>query len=129
MIIYVNIFLYQGPKMFMTCPESLERSELWFMDLWNYSLVPYLAKALQDGNGKKSNQRNNSWEVSKAFLFMFNLLSKSYLHRVTKSRLISLTFDCLKIRINQSSSIRESKPFMIWLRNKNTAYKFCFEYT
>ena len=62
------MFFHTGPKMFMTCPESLERSELWFMDLWNYSLVPYLAKALQDGNGKKSRKRSNSWEVSKCIL-------------------------------------------------------------
>ena len=39
----------------------MEQSQVWFTDLWNYSIVPYLVEAVREGlqlYGKRS-----SWEV------------------------------------------------------------------
>ncbi|KAK3876795.1 hypothetical protein Pcinc_018438 [Petrolisthes cinctipes] len=38
-----------GPRLFLSCPGSLEGSQVWFIDLWNYSLVPYLVEAVREG--------------------------------------------------------------------------------
>ncbi|XP_071526574.1 uncharacterized protein [Panulirus ornatus] len=38
-----------GPRLFLSCPGSLEGSQVWFTDLWNYSLVPYLVEAVREG--------------------------------------------------------------------------------
>uniref|UniRef100_A0A7N9ASE7 Neuron navigator 3 n=1 Tax=Mastacembelus armatus TaxID=205130 RepID=A0A7N9ASE7_9TELE len=34
-----------GPRLFLSCPMDVEGSRVWFTDLWNYSLVPYLLEA------------------------------------------------------------------------------------
>ncbi|CAL4104536.1 unnamed protein product, partial [Meganyctiphanes norvegica] len=49
-----------GPRLFLSCPGSVEGSQVWFTDLWNYSLVPYLVEAVREGlqlYGKRA-----SWE-------------------------------------------------------------------
>ncbi|KAJ8405312.1 hypothetical protein AAFF_G00323030, partial [Aldrovandia affinis] len=38
-----------GPRLFLSCPMNSERSRVWFTDLWNYSLVPYLLEAVREG--------------------------------------------------------------------------------
>ncbi|KAJ8269277.1 hypothetical protein COCON_G00118840 [Conger conger] len=38
-----------GPRLFLSCPLDAERSRVWFTDLWNYSLVPYLLEAVREG--------------------------------------------------------------------------------
>ena len=35
--------------MFLPCPTDLAGSQVWFTDLWNYSLVPYLLEAVREG--------------------------------------------------------------------------------
>ena len=32
----------------MTCPMNVDTARLWFADLWNYSIIPYLLEALRD---------------------------------------------------------------------------------
>lgn len=32
----------------MSCPMEVDGSQIWFTDLWNYSLVPYLHDAVKD---------------------------------------------------------------------------------
>ncbi|CAL4080352.1 unnamed protein product, partial [Meganyctiphanes norvegica] len=65
---YINKFLEThssadvtiGPCLFLSCPGSVEGSRVWFTDLWNYSLVPYLLEAIREGlqlNGKRE-----AWE-------------------------------------------------------------------
>ncbi|MCL4128649.1 UNVERIFIED_CONTAM: hypothetical protein GTU68_041748, partial [Idotea baltica] len=49
-----------GPRLFLSCPSSVEGSQVWFTDLWNYSLVPYMVEAVREGlqlYGKRA-----SWE-------------------------------------------------------------------
>ncbi|XP_040347296.1 neuron navigator 3 isoform X6 [Herpailurus yagouaroundi] len=38
-----------GPRLFLPCPMDVEASRVWFMDLWNYSLVPYILEAVREG--------------------------------------------------------------------------------
>uniref|UniRef100_A0A1I8FV24 Dynein light intermediate chain n=2 Tax=Macrostomum lignano TaxID=282301 RepID=A0A1I8FV24_9PLAT len=38
-----------GPRQFLSCPVGTEQSQLWFADLWNHSLVPYLLEACREG--------------------------------------------------------------------------------
>ena len=37
-----------GPRLFLTCPMDYKDAEMWFTDLWNYSIVPYLLEAVRD---------------------------------------------------------------------------------
>jgi hypothetical protein len=38
-----------GPRLFLSCPCDPDGSQVWFTDLWNYSLVPYLLEAVREG--------------------------------------------------------------------------------
>lgn len=38
-----------GPRLFLACPMDMDGSQVWFTDLWNYSLVPYLLEAVREG--------------------------------------------------------------------------------
>ncbi|XP_069760450.1 neuron navigator 3 isoform X3 [Narcine bancroftii] len=38
-----------GPRLFLSCPLEVEGSRVWFTDLWNYSLIPYLLEAVREG--------------------------------------------------------------------------------
>ncbi|CAG0886479.1 unnamed protein product [Darwinula stevensoni] len=38
-----------GPRLFLNCPADVGGSQVWFRDLWNYSLVPYILEALREG--------------------------------------------------------------------------------
>ncbi|KAK9498641.1 hypothetical protein O3M35_003227 [Rhynocoris fuscipes] len=38
-----------GPRLFVSCPMDVDGSQVWFTDLWNYSVVPYLLEAVREG--------------------------------------------------------------------------------
>ncbi|XP_059361346.1 neuron navigator 3-like isoform X1 [Carassius carassius] len=38
-----------GPRLFLSCPMDADGSRVWFTDLWNYSVVPYLLEAVREG--------------------------------------------------------------------------------
>ncbi|XP_026523415.1 neuron navigator 3 [Notechis scutatus] len=38
-----------GPRLFLPCPIDIDGSRVWFTDLWNYSLVPYIMEAVREG--------------------------------------------------------------------------------
>ncbi|XP_074661110.1 uncharacterized protein LOC141913823 isoform X4 [Tubulanus polymorphus] len=38
-----------GPRLFLSCPMDISGSQVWFTDLWNYSIVPYLLEAVREG--------------------------------------------------------------------------------
>lgn len=38
-----------GPRLFLSCPSNVTGSQVWFTDLWNYSVVPYLLEAVREG--------------------------------------------------------------------------------
>ncbi|KAM9312936.1 neuron navigator 3 isoform 2-T2 [Gastrophryne carolinensis] len=46
-----------GPRLFLSCPMDVDGSKIWFTDLWNYSIIPYLLEAIREGlqmYGKRS---------------------------------------------------------------------------
>lgn len=38
-----------GPRLFLLCPMDVNQAQVWFTDLWNYSIVPYLLEAVREG--------------------------------------------------------------------------------
>ncbi|XP_069078022.1 neuron navigator 2 isoform X1 [Pleurodeles waltl] len=38
-----------GPRLFLSCPIEVDGSRVWFTDLWNYSVIPYLLEAVREG--------------------------------------------------------------------------------
>ena len=36
------IYFYLAPFIFMDIPFSVDKSETWFIQLWNYTIIPYL---------------------------------------------------------------------------------------
>lgn len=38
-----------GPRLFLSCPVDLSGSQVWFTDLWNYSIIPYVLEAVREG--------------------------------------------------------------------------------
>ncbi|XP_023808053.1 neuron navigator 2 isoform X2 [Oryzias latipes] len=38
-----------GPRLFLPCPMDVEGSRVWFTDLWNYSIIPYMLEAVREG--------------------------------------------------------------------------------
>uniref|UniRef100_A0A8C3B186 Neuron navigator 3 n=1 Tax=Cyclopterus lumpus TaxID=8103 RepID=A0A8C3B186_CYCLU len=38
-----------GPRLFLSCPMDVEGSRVWFTDLWNYSIIPYMLEAVREG--------------------------------------------------------------------------------
>ncbi|XP_076312544.1 uncharacterized protein LOC143226032 isoform X2 [Tachypleus tridentatus] len=38
-----------GPRLFLSCPVDVASSQVWFTDLWNYSIIPYLLEAVREG--------------------------------------------------------------------------------
>lgn len=41
--------VFPGPRLFLSCPMDIAGSQVWFTDLWNYSVVPYIIEAVRDG--------------------------------------------------------------------------------
>ena len=41
--------IFSGPRLFLSCPMDIAGSQVWFTDLWNYSVVPYIIEAVRDG--------------------------------------------------------------------------------
>ncbi|XP_043276440.1 protein sickie isoform X2 [Venturia canescens] len=41
-----------GPSLFLSCPMEVAGSQVWFTDLWNYSIRPYLVEAVKEGTGE-----------------------------------------------------------------------------
>ncbi|XP_058859105.1 neuron navigator 2-like isoform X4 [Acipenser ruthenus] len=38
-----------GPRLFLSCPIDVAGSRVWFTDLWNYSIIPYMLEAVREG--------------------------------------------------------------------------------
>lgn len=38
-----------GPRLFLSCPLDLTDAQVWFTDVWNYHLAPYLLEAVREG--------------------------------------------------------------------------------
>ncbi|KAM5180863.1 neuron navigator 1 [Mantella aurantiaca] len=49
-----------GPCFFLSCPIGIEDFRVWFIDLWNNSIIPYLQEGAKDGN--KVHGQRAAWE-------------------------------------------------------------------
>lgn len=41
-----------GPAQFLSCPMDMKRSQSWFTDLWNNSIIPYLVQVIKDSSAR-----------------------------------------------------------------------------
>lgn len=46
---YWSALWHAGPRLFLSCPMDVEGSRVWFTDLWNYSIIPYMLEAVREG--------------------------------------------------------------------------------
>jgi hypothetical protein len=77
-----------GPRLFLSCPTDVANSQVWFTDLWHYSIVPYLIEAVKEGiqlYGRKA-----AWEDPCQFLLHTYPWSESHSMSSGKSALLRL---------------------------------------
>ncbi|XP_033962092.1 neuron navigator 2 isoform X2 [Pseudochaenichthys georgianus] len=55
-----------GPRLFLSCPMDVEGSRVWFTDLWNYSIIPYMLEAVREG--LQLYGRRAAWEDPAVFV-------------------------------------------------------------
>uniref|UniRef100_A0A1B0FCX6 AAA+ ATPase domain-containing protein n=1 Tax=Glossina morsitans morsitans TaxID=37546 RepID=A0A1B0FCX6_GLOMM len=56
-----------GPRLFLSCPLDLKESQVWFTDIWNYHLSPYLIEAVREGV-QLYGRRGGAWNDPSAFI-------------------------------------------------------------
>ncbi|XP_060644893.1 protein sickie isoform X11 [Drosophila nasuta] len=56
-----------GPRLFLSCPLDLKDSQVWFTDIWNYHLSPYLIEAVREGV-QLYGRRGGAWNDPSAFI-------------------------------------------------------------
>ncbi|KAL7739527.1 hypothetical protein ACLKA6_012669 [Drosophila palustris] len=56
-----------GPRLFLSCPLDLKDSQVWFTDIWNYHLSPYLVEAVREGV-QLYGRRGGAWNDPSAFI-------------------------------------------------------------
>ncbi|XP_074101205.1 sickie isoform X2 [Cotesia typhae] len=63
-----------GPRLFLSCPMQVAGSQVWFTDLWNYTVMPYLTEAVREGltlYGRRASGNGNTdggWEDPTQFI-------------------------------------------------------------
>lgn len=56
-----------GPRLFLNCPLDLKESQVWFTDIWNYHLSPYLIEAVREGV-QLYGRRGGTWNDPSSFV-------------------------------------------------------------
>ncbi|XP_067621415.1 protein sickie isoform X7 [Eurosta solidaginis] len=56
-----------GPRLFLACPLDLKDSQVWFTDIWNYHLSPYLVEAVREGV-QLYGRRGGAWNDPSIFI-------------------------------------------------------------
>lgn len=56
-----------GPRLFLTCPMNLKDSQVWFTDIWNYHLAPYVIDAVREGV-QLYGRRGGAWNDPSTFI-------------------------------------------------------------
>ena len=56
-----------GPRLFLACPLDLKDSQVWFTDIWNYHLSPYLIEAVREGV-QLYGRRGGAWVDPSTFI-------------------------------------------------------------
>jgi hypothetical protein len=71
---YNSIDLTLGPKLFASFPMDIRQAQVWFVELWNNSLVPYLIDTIKEGlevYGTKTAWENPKIWLSKTLPWLF----------------------------------------------------------
>ncbi|KAL5280209.1 NAV2 family protein [Megaselia abdita] len=56
-----------GPRLFLSCPMDLKDSQVWFTDIWNYHLAPYIIEAVREGV-QLYGRRGGAWNDPSTFI-------------------------------------------------------------
>lgn len=56
-----------GPRVFLSCPLDLAESQVWFTEIWNFHLAPYLVDAVKEGV-QLYGRRGGAWADPSAFV-------------------------------------------------------------
>ena len=57
------VCLCVGPRLFLPCPMNARAACVWFTDLWNYSIIPYIIDALRDTAQVHCHSTRTLWYV------------------------------------------------------------------
>lgn len=90
------VFHFSGPRLFLSCPMDTDGSQVWFTDLWNYSLVPYLLEAVREG--LQLYGRRAPWEDPSQFITQTYPWTQEPIHGGADS-LIRLIFYCFSCKM------------------------------
>lgn len=53
-----------GPRLFTSCPIDVNGSQIWFTDLWNFSILPFITENLRDLlNKSRSSQGSTTQQM------------------------------------------------------------------
>ena len=82
---HLNKFLEQhcgsdyslGPRPFLSCPMETRAARTWVVNLWNYSLVPYLKDALKEGHQLYGQRVKTTFFAFFALFSLYSLFSLS----------------------------------------------------
>lgn len=61
-----------GPCLFLSCPMDVEGSQVWFTDLWNYSIIPYMLEAVREGLQVRTSL-NIFWKCKSFLIILSNV--------------------------------------------------------
>ena len=76
-----------GPRLLFSCPPDVANSQVWFTDLWQYSIVPYLIEAVKEGL-QLYGKRNVAWEDPSHFLLQTYPWNEASVLSTTKAALL-----------------------------------------
>uniref|UniRef100_A0A8C2Q6I8 Neuron navigator 2b n=1 Tax=Cyprinus carpio TaxID=7962 RepID=A0A8C2Q6I8_CYPCA len=120
-----------GPRLFLSCPMDVEGSRVWFTDLWNYSIIPYMLEAVREGlqmYGRKAAWEDPAKWVMESFPWVASPQQHEW-HSLLRLRPEDVGFD--GYNISQEGSPRkqpaqgksEDDPLMnMLMRLKETAH-------
>jgi len=83
-----------GPSLFFSCPMDFKAAEGWFVNVWNYNVIPYLHQALR--SGRKIFDRCVSWEDPTKWVVLRYPWNKDHsrvLHTLRKLRQVDVVLN------------------------------------
>uniref|UniRef100_A0A671MIH7 Neuron navigator 2-like n=1 Tax=Sinocyclocheilus anshuiensis TaxID=1608454 RepID=A0A671MIH7_9TELE len=120
-----------GPRLFLSCPMDVEGSRVWFTDLWNYSILPYMLEAVREGllmYGRKAAWEDPAKWVMDSFPWVASPQQHEW-HSLLRLRPEDVGFDGYNISQEGSSGKQpaqgksEEDPLMnMLMRLKETAH-------
>ncbi|XP_067293020.1 neuron navigator 2 isoform X2 [Pseudorasbora parva] len=120
-----------GPRLFLSCPMDVEGSRVWFTDLWNYSIIPYMLEAVREGlqmYGRKAAWEDPAKWVMESFPWVASPQQHEW-HSLLRLRPEDVGFDGYNISQEVSSGKQTSQgkseedPLMnMLMRLKETAH-------